>query len=204
MRRKTAREERIRAAHPKVGGLILALSDEPQSTRAWARAAEGEERLGQRLSGLAGPLVQVLHDRRIPRTRADIDHVVICPGGVFVVDAKRYAGRPRLRVEGGILRPQAERLLVGRRDCSDLVDGVLRQARLVRAAVGDDVTAPDVHGFLCFVNADWPLIGGAFTTREVHVLWPKKLAALVARAGAPTEGDIATLHGRLAAAFPAA
>jgi hypothetical protein len=35
-RRSSRREERIRTAHPKLGGLILALSSDPQSTRAWA------------------------------------------------------------------------------------------------------------------------------------------------------------------------
>jgi hypothetical protein len=31
-RRRATREDRIRAPHPKLGGLILALSDDPQST----------------------------------------------------------------------------------------------------------------------------------------------------------------------------
>src|SRR5438309_1174598 len=31
-----ARERSVRKAHPKLGGLILALSDDPQSIRAWA------------------------------------------------------------------------------------------------------------------------------------------------------------------------
>lgn len=33
-RRKDRRESRIREAHPRIGGLILALSDDPQSTKA--------------------------------------------------------------------------------------------------------------------------------------------------------------------------
>src|SRR5690349_12414256 len=31
-RRKARRDQRVRARHPKIGGLLLALSDEPQST----------------------------------------------------------------------------------------------------------------------------------------------------------------------------
>jgi hypothetical protein len=34
-RRSARREERIRTAHPHIGGLILALSGDPQSTTAW-------------------------------------------------------------------------------------------------------------------------------------------------------------------------
>jgi hypothetical protein len=59
-----------------------------------------------------------------------------------------------------------------------LVDGVLKQIDLVREVVGDT----PVTGALCFVEADWPLIGGAFTTRGVHALWPKRLTKLLAEA----------------------
>jgi hypothetical protein len=47
---------------------------------------------------------------------------------VFVVDAKRYLDqRPGLPVKGGILRPRLEKLMVGGRDRTKLVDGVLDQ-----------------------------------------------------------------------------
>lgn len=52
------------------------------------------------------------------------------------------------------------------------MDGVLKQVDVVRGIVDDDIP---VSGVLCFIQADWPLIGGAFTTRDVEVLWPKKL-----------------------------
>ena len=38
-RRKNKRESKIREAHPRIGGLIIALSDDPQSTTAWATGA---------------------------------------------------------------------------------------------------------------------------------------------------------------------
>lgn len=41
-RRSAKREARIREAHPRLGGLILALTDEPHSTTAWARGARGK------------------------------------------------------------------------------------------------------------------------------------------------------------------
>jgi hypothetical protein len=41
--------------------------------------------------------------------------------GVYAIDAKMYAGRPRLRIEGGLFRPRVEKLLVGTRDCTKLV-----------------------------------------------------------------------------------
>lgn len=177
-RRKAKDEERLRAKWGRLGGIAFALSDEKQSTKAWATGAVGEELLGVRLDSLVSDDVAVLHDRRIPGTRANIDHIAITRAGVWVIDAKRYRGRPELKVEGGILRPRLEKVLVGRRDFTKLVDGVLKQVDLVREVVGDLL----VVGALCFVEADWPLVAGSFTTRGVHVLWPKRLAKLLVEA----------------------
>lgn len=200
-RRRATREDRIRGRHPKLGGLILALSDEPQSTTAWDTGALGEERLGKRLNELAGESLHVLHDRRIPRSRANIDHIAITPTGVFVVDAKKYKGRPQPKIEGGLIRPRVEKLVVGNRDCTKLVDGVLKQVGIVRDIVGADVP---VHGVLCFVEADWPLIGGSFKTRGVHVLWPKKLYPRLMSGGPIDPASLEELHRKLASALPPA
>ena len=201
-RRVAAREERIRSKHPKIGGLLLALSDDPQTTKAWATGAVGEERLGRRLDAAVGPLVRVLHDRRIPRSRANLDHLVVCPTGVYVVDAKRYQGRPHRVVEGGLFTPRTERLLVGRRDCTRLVEAGLKQASLVREALAHgDI---EVRSVLCFVDADWPVLASDFAVRDVTVTSPKKLAASIARPGPLTEEQIAAVHQRLATVFPPA
>lgn len=197
-RRKAKDEERLCQKWGKLGGIAVALSDEKQSTKAWATGAVGEERLGARLDSLVSESIAVLHDRRIPGTKANIDHIAITTAGIWVIDAKRYKGRPQLKIEGGILRPRVEKVLVGRRDCTKLVEGVLKQVALVRAVVGDI----PVTGALCFVEADWPLIGGSFATRGVHALWPKRLAKLLVE----TEGsvDVQAARETLASYFPPA
>ncbi|MEN2745438.1 nuclease-related domain-containing protein [Sinomonas halotolerans] len=182
-RRRVKDEERLREKWGRLGGLAVALSDERQSTAAWERGAVGEERLGSRLDSLAGDGVALLHDRRIPGSKANIDHIAVTPAGIWVIDAKRYKGRPQLQIEGGIFRPRVEKLVVGCRDSTKLVDGVLKQVDAVREAVED----VPVMGVLCFVEADWPLIGGSFSTRGVHVLWPKRLVRLLAQ---QDEGDV--------------
>jgi hypothetical protein len=200
-RRRDKRQTRIREKHPKLGGLILALSDDPQSTTAWNSGALGEERLGQRLDELSSATLRVLHDRRIPGTKANIDHIAITPTGIYVIDAKRYVGkRPTLRVEGGIVRPRVEKLMVGGRDRTKLVDGVRKQVDVVRGIVGDN--AP-VTGVLCFIEADWPLLGGAFAIRNVDVLWPKKLYPRLQSCGVHSQ-QVALLHQLLAASLPKA
>lgn len=47
-----------------------------------------EEALGARLDGLVGHGVGELHDRRIPRTMANVAHIAVAPSDVYVIDAK--------------------------------------------------------------------------------------------------------------------
>lgn len=200
-RRKGKREERIRTKHPKIGGLILALSDDPQTTTAWSSGAKGEAALGARLDRHTSEAIAVMHDRLIPGTKANMDHIVVTAGGVLVVDAKRYVdSRPELRVEGGIIRPRVEKLMVGGRDRTKLVDGVLGQVERVRAALGDE--SIEVSGVLCFIDADWPLIGSFFSTRGLRVVSPRRLSNILDEASGGV--DVPSVRDRIAAAFPVA
>lgn len=200
-RRRDNRDQRIRTDHPKLGGLILALTDDPQSTKAWERGAVGEELMARRLTDLPDTF-RVLHDRRIRGTRANIDHIVIGPTGVWVIDAKRYVGkRPALRVEGGIIRPRVESLHIGGRDGTKLVQGVRSQVERVTTALGE--AAPLVNGVLCFLEADWPMIGGSFKVGDIHVLWPRLLVQRMTDAP-PQPVDVDLIHAQLAQAFPGA
>ena len=194
-RRAAKRETRVREKHPKLGGLILALTDDPQSTTTWRTGAAGEERLGGILDSLADLGVRALHDRRIPRSRANIDHIAISSAGVFVIDAKRYRGRPSLRVEGGILRPRVETLMVGGRRSNNLIDGMHKQLAVVQDVIGHEVPTT---GMLVFLGADWPLIGGAFVTQRVKVLWPKKATETITQPGPLGAPQIDALHRALA------
>lgn len=60
---------------------------------AWAAGADGERRVAKALTDLPSGWV-VLHDRLLrPGTSlSNLDHVVVGPGGLFLVDAKNWAG----------------------------------------------------------------------------------------------------------------
>ena len=202
-RRHAKREERVRAAHPRVGGLLLAAFDDPHSTKAWSTGAEGERRVAATLDALAADGVVILHDRRIPRTKANIDHLVVAPSGVWVVDSKHYTGRVERRDVGSFFRPD-ERLFVGTRDCSKLLGGMVPQVEAVRAAVSY-LEEPPVIPVLCFVDAEWGLFTKPFRLNEVLVIWPKALVkAIQATEQARHPLAVQELAGRLAAALPPA
>jgi hypothetical protein len=68
----------------------------------YERGAAGERRTADRLATLPAGWV-VLHDVRWPGRRfANIDHVVVGPSGIFVIDSKNWSGRVTLR--DGVLR----------------------------------------------------------------------------------------------------
>jgi Nuclease-related domain len=69
---------------------------------AWRRGAAGERRTARLLDPLERDGWAILHDLAVPCGRANIDHLVIGPGGVFVVDSKQYRGRLQLDPTGGL------------------------------------------------------------------------------------------------------
>lgn len=212
--RRTARDEaRIAQQKLKVesvygSGLLgkvatyLAVDDRPRrSTQVWAQGAVGEERVAGYLDKLADVGVITLHDRRIPGTRANIDHIAVTPWGVWVIDAKRYLNkRPALYTTGGLLGIGAtDHLSVGGRRHDELIDGMLRQVEQVKSALGP----VPVRGALAFVDADWPLIGGDFSIRGVAVLWPRRLAKVMLRREPPSL-DVEAVSAIVARRFPQA
>ena len=67
----------------------MALSDERSSTGAWERGAVGEEQVAAILAKLDQARVAVLHDRRIPGSRAQHRSHRGDRRGNLVIDAKR-------------------------------------------------------------------------------------------------------------------
>lgn len=174
-RRRAKREDRVRSKHKHLGGVILAITEEPQSTKAWARGAEGERLLGAGLDRLSSSGVRVLHDRRRPGTKANIDHLAVAASGVWVIDAKLYKGRVERREVGGWLSKDL-RLFVGGRDRTKLLEGLDKQRAAVRVVL-DSAGAPDVpvHTALCFVDGDWPFLAKPFALKDHFITWPKAL-----------------------------
>ncbi|HMJ76446.1 MAG TPA: nuclease-related domain-containing protein [Iamia sp.] len=203
-RRSARRDERVRTRHPRLGGLMLALSDDPTSTKAWAKGAIGEAKVGAALEAAAHQGIEVLHDRRMPRSRANIDHLVVAPSGIGVVDAKRYQGQLERRDVGGWRRTDL-RLYVDGRDQTKLVDGAAKQVAAVEAALArgpwDGVP---VHGALCFVDSRVGWFAKPFRIRGVLVSWPRELvAAMVATTALDVTVRAGLLH-HLARVFPRA
>jgi Nuclease-related domain len=68
--------------------------------RAWRRGAVGERRTARLLGPLERHGWAILHDLALPGSPANIDHLMIGPGGVLVIDSKQYRGRLQLDPSG--------------------------------------------------------------------------------------------------------
>jgi hypothetical protein len=115
------------------------------------RGAQGEETTAIALGTLPAEYWTVLHDLRWPGRRyANVDHVVIGPPGVFVIDSKNWAGR--ISVHDGVLRCNGYRK---EREVAGAAEAALAVARLT-TVVGPDL----VHPVLCFIR-DEEVVGRA-------------------------------------------
>ena len=156
---------------------------------AWRRGASGERKVGRILDALRRKGVHVLHDRLMPGSKGNIDHLAVTRVGVFTVDAKRYAGQLQLRSPGS-------ELWINGRNRSSLLDQGRRQAEAVqnvlRAAGHDEVPVVPV---LCFVDTRLPLPFPPRHARGVVLSSPRSLRKrLVPRAGAVLErGEVRTI-----------
>ena len=112
---------------------------------------------------------------------------MIAPAGLFVVDAKHYDGRLRIRDKGGLFRTDY-RLYVGGRDCSHLADNMAWQVQAVETLLASvEITMP-VTPVLCFIDVDWPLLFAPNSFRGVRVEDPKSLRKLIACHAGPRRG----------------
>src|SRR4051812_39467197 len=177
-RRRANRERRTRERHRVVGGALLAIRDAPSHERVWGTGADGEEATARYLAKRC-PDALVLHDRQIPGRRGNIDHIAVVPGGVYVIDSKRYKNR-KVRVATPLVGSQ--KLLIDGSDRTKLVDGLLRQVDVVSELLSAIAPGVPVRGVFCFIDADVPLLGMS-TVRQLAVLNRRRLVRRLRRHG---------------------
>jgi Nuclease-related domain len=69
---------------------------------AWRTGAGGERRTARRLRRLVRRGYVAFHDLSMPGSRANIDHLLIGPSGVFVIDSKQYTGHIQQTSDGRV------------------------------------------------------------------------------------------------------
>ncbi len=112
--------------------------------------AEDRRTTGEALSRLPGRGYLVLEERVAPGLTGTVGHLVIGPGGVFVVETREYAGRVRIR---------GDQLIVGRHSHSVATRLRAQTAAIARALeVELDGTGATVVPLVCIRRAELPLL----------------------------------------------
>jgi hypothetical protein len=71
-----------------------------EQVRTWQRGAQGERHTARLLDRLTHDGYVVFHDLALPDSPANVDHLVIGPSGVFVIDSKQWTGSVHQDTDG--------------------------------------------------------------------------------------------------------
>lgn len=142
-----------------------------QRAQNWDAGADGEARTADRLAQLP-PTFSVLHDLIVPGSTANIDHLVIGPTGVWLLDTKAYSA-PLRYSEGTIWHGKYPM----RKETAAVTSYATAAAAILRVPVTP---------VLCFVDNDVP--AGASVLGSVRLVSLDQLLDLVtSRDGVPIE-----------------
>ena len=132
----------LREAAP-VRTLVARLVGAHTDERAWRIGADGEESVARELARLGDGWL-TLHSVPVGRNGADIDHVLIGPGGVFTINAKNHSGA-RVWVGG-------DTVMIGQTRGPYVRNArfeAARAGRLLSAAVGQQVNVMGIVAMMC-------------------------------------------------------
>jgi Nuclease-related domain len=211
----SAAAEGARRANRKVGAVRRKYGDHAaevaremagqDAAASWGKGSEGESRLARYVAREVGDRVIALHDRLIPGTGGNIDHIFVSPTGVWVVDAKAYRGKVVRREIGPLWRRDNE-LYIGGRNRTSLANSLRRQVDAVNVAMRSDESlhGTDIHAALCLVESDWGLLDFPFQLGNVWVMYPGALGKQLRKSGPISRETMERIARRLALSLPSA
>jgi hypothetical protein len=200
-------EEHIRnrfGRFKKLGEMAVILHSDSQKTENWKVGSFGEKVVGARLDQLGQEVnFEVLHDRRRPPTKANIDHIVVTPAGVFVVDTKYYEGKIEVRQPGWFSGDPAQ-LFINGRNRTKIVDGVKKQVVQVESVLKNSKSQMPVFGVLTFVVGPLHVFILQEKISSVFLSTQRGVEKILRRRGHYTIEDIKATAELLALKFPEA
>ena len=111
----------------------------------WDRGADGERQVGAMLDQLPDQYV-VFHDLQIPNSKANVDHLVLGPSGIWAIDTKNYQYPVTIGSGKG-----AGKLWSGRRPLADKMETTKWEAD----SVADLISYP-VDAVMCIIAPSLP------------------------------------------------
>lgn len=204
-RRVDRKVERVRDQYGDYAAEVAKTLATVQNEGSWGKGSKAESELARSIRAVLGDQVIPLHDRLIPGSHANIDHIWVTPTGVWVVDAKAYTGKVERREVGPMWRRDNEVFVKGR-NRTKLANGVLKQVDAVLAALkpATEFRGIDVHAALCFVGSEWGLLDSPFQVGNVWIMYPRALRKRLQKAGPVSRETMTRIARRLELSLPPA
>jgi len=120
----------------------------------------------------------ILTDRQVPGTKSNIDHIVVAPSGVWIIDSKVWKGK--IEYKSATMMGTAKRLFVGGKDRTSAVEAIYNLVIPVAQTIGD--RSVPIKPALVFIDGDWSdaSAGRIITSKpyqhlSVWISWPKAI-----------------------------
>ena len=128
---------------------MIVLTRLPPDALSWDKGARGERMTADDLAPLLERGFVLLHDRQIPGSQANIDHIAVGPTGMFVIETKHLSGKVEVI---------QDKLFVSGRLRSNYIDETYREAYAAQVAVREllEPLKATVVPVLCIHGARMP------------------------------------------------
>lgn len=136
-----------------IGGSAALREAQNQRDQNWLRGATGEYRMDRLLHELLIDTAFVITDRRVPGTSANIDHVVVAPSGVWIIDSKNWSGT--IRYKATSRWSATMRLYVDGEDRTTKVEAIYGLVIPVAQIIANK--SVPIHPAVSFIDGDWSL-----------------------------------------------
>jgi hypothetical protein len=174
-----------------VGGSAALREARARRDPKWTKGAAGEYLMDLSLHNHVNEGAVILTDRQVPGTKSNIDHIVIAPSGVWIIDSKVWKGKIEYKSE--TKKSTAKRLFVGGKDRTSAVEAIFNLVIPVAQVLGDQ--SVPIKPALVFIEGDWSDISGArvlagkpYQHLSVWISWPKAIWKKINEPG-PLDAD---------------
>ena len=183
-----------------VGGSAALREARVRHDHNYTKGAAGEYLMDISLHKHVNEGAVILTDRRVPGVDANIDHVVVAPSGVWIIDSKNWRGRIEYRATTSM--GMDTRLYVGGKDRTSEVEKIFNLVIPVAQVVGDK--SVPIRQALVFIEGDWSNVSATrmLTNRPyqhlgVWISWPKAVLKKINEPGPLDEDTIQRLGALL-------
>jgi len=157
----------------------------------WIKGAAGEYLMDLSLHNHVNEGAVILTDRQVPGTKSNIDHIVVAPSGVWIIDSKNWRGK--IQYKSATRMGMSRRLLVDGKDRTSAVEAIFNQVIPVAQIIGDK--SVPIKPALVFIEGDWSdisatrlLAGRPHQYLTVWIAWPKAIWKKINEPG-PLDAD---------------